>query len=184
VPFRAGWRPRNVRAILSKIVKERPDGKGGVAPCLTWDNATLLCEMNDPAGGQTFPWTFRSHRIAPGEKNTWYVRILGTKTSVRFSTKNPKLLEVLRYTGGEQVWGAIDVGMDNAYPSITGGIFEAGFSDAVQQMWAAWLHEFHHGSTPAPFAGCVTPDEAHLSHRLFTAALESARDQSVVPLAH
>ncbi len=182
VPFRAGWRPRNVRAVLSKIVKERPDGKGGVAPCLTWDNATLLCEMEDPASGQSFPWTFRSHRIAPGEKNTWYVRILGTRTSVRFSSKNPKLLEVLRYDGGEQIWGCIDMGMDTAYPSITGGIFEAGFSDAVQQMWAAWLSEFQNKRTPSRFAGCVTPEEAHLSHCLFTAALESARDRSVVPV--
>ncbi|MGB9625755.1 MAG: Gfo/Idh/MocA family protein, partial [Phycisphaerae bacterium] len=29
VPFRAGWRPRNVRAVLSDIIKERPDSKGG-----------------------------------------------------------------------------------------------------------------------------------------------------------
>ncbi|MDD5727922.1 MAG: Gfo/Idh/MocA family oxidoreductase, partial [Victivallales bacterium] len=41
-PFRAGWYPVNVRAILSKLVKQRPDGKGGMAPCETWDNATLL----------------------------------------------------------------------------------------------------------------------------------------------
>ncbi|MBN1863441.1 MAG: Gfo/Idh/MocA family oxidoreductase, partial [Victivallales bacterium] len=31
MPFRAGWLPKNVTAILSNIVKERPDGKGGVA---------------------------------------------------------------------------------------------------------------------------------------------------------
>ncbi len=180
VPFRAGWRPKNVRAILSDLVKERPDGKGGRSPCRTWDNATLLCEMEDPAGGQTFPWTFKSHRIAPGEKNTWYVNILGTHTSVRFSTKNPKRLEILQYEGGEQVWGAVDMGMNTAYPSITGGIFEFGFSDAVQQMWAAFLYELHHGQPICRFGGCVTPDEVALSHRLFTAALESHRSQQVV----
>ena len=27
MPFRAGWIPKNVRAILSNVVKERPDGK-------------------------------------------------------------------------------------------------------------------------------------------------------------
>ena len=31
MPFRAGWYPKNVRTILSNIVKERPDGKGGTA---------------------------------------------------------------------------------------------------------------------------------------------------------
>ena len=180
VPFRAGWRPKNVRAVLSNIVTERPDGKGAIVPCKTWDNANLLCEMEDPATGQTFPWTFRSYRIAPGEKNTWYVRILGMKTSVRFSTKNPKLLEVMTYDGGEQTWDQIDVGVDTAFSSITGGIFEVGFSDAVQQMWAGYVYELHHGQPISKFGGCVSPDEAALSHRLFTAALQSHKEQTVV----
>ena len=182
LPFRAGWRPRNVRALLSDIVKERPDGRGGRVPCRTWDNATLLCEMEDPATGQRFPWTFKSQRIAPGEKNTWYVRILGTRTSVSFSTRDPKRLDMLEYTGGEQIWGQVQMGMETAYPSVTGGIFEFGFSDAVQQMWAAYLYELHHGSVPSRFAGCVTPDEVALSHRLFTAALASQRSGQTVRL--
>lgn len=180
VPFRAGWRPKNVRAVLSDIVKQRPDGKGGVAACKTWDNATLLCEMEDPTTGQSFPWTAKTFRIAPGEKDTWYVRILGTKTSVRFTTKNPKRLELLRYDGGEQVWGQIDMGAETAFASITGGIFELGFSDAILQMWAAFVHELHHGKPPCRFAGCVTPDEVAVSHQLFTAALESARTSTTV----
>ncbi len=179
VPFRAGWRPRNVRAILSDIVPQRPNSKGDMVPCKTWDNATLLCEMEDPATGQTFPWTFKSYRISPGEKNTWYVRILGTKTSMSWSTKNPKLLEVLEYDGSEQIWGQIDMGSETAFKSITGGIFEIGFSDAVQQMWAGYLYELHHGRPIRPFAGCVTPEEAAISHKLFTAALESQKKSTV-----
>jgi len=180
VPFRAGWKPRNVRAVLSDIVKQRPDGKGNMVPCKTWDNGTLLCEMEDPATGQTFPWTFKAQRIAPGEKNTWYVKILGTKTSVRFSTKNPKLLELLEYKGGEQVWGSVDMGIDGAaYKSVTGGIFEFGFSDAVQQMWAGFVYELHHGKPITRFGGCVTPEEASMSHRLFTAALASQAKSTV-----
>jgi len=180
VPFRAGWRPTNVRAILSNIVKQRPDGKGRLVPCETWDNGTLLCETLDSLRDETFPWTFKAFRIAPGEKNTWYVRIRGTKTSVRWSTKNPKLLEVLRYDGGEQTWGRIDMGAEGAFESITGGIFETGFSDAVQQMWAGYLYELAHNQPKSKFAGCVTPDEANLSHKLFTAALESNEKRSTV----
>lgn len=180
VPFRAGWKPQNVRAILSDIVKQRPDGKGNTVPCKTWDNGTLLTEALDPKTGETFPWTFKAQRIAPGEKNTWYVNILGTKTSVRFSTKNPKRLEMLTYDGSEQTWGQIDMGMDTAYKSVTGGIFEFGFSDAIQQMWAGFCYELHHGKPITPFGGCVTPDEVALSHRLFTAALESQKQRSVV----
>ncbi len=178
VPFRAGWRPKTVRAVLSNVVPERPDGNGNRVPCETWDNGTLLCDMEDPKTGKAFPWTFKAYRIAPGEKNTWYVNVYGTKTSARFSTKNPKRLEVMTYDGGEQVWGQIDVGMDTAYKSVTGGIFEFGFSDAIQQMWAGYVYELHHGNVPHPFAGCVTPEEVAVSHRLFTAALASQANNS------
>jgi predicted dehydrogenase len=44
LPLRADWTPENVRAILSDVVTERPDGAGGWADCDTWDNAVLLCE--------------------------------------------------------------------------------------------------------------------------------------------
>lgn len=45
MPIRAGWKPLNVRAILRKVVKERPDRNGKMQPCDTPDNATLFCEM-------------------------------------------------------------------------------------------------------------------------------------------
>ncbi len=182
VPFRAGWQPRNVRAILSKIVRERPDGQGGRAPCLTWDNATLLCETEDPASGAVFPLTLKTQRIAPGEKNTWGLEILGTRVSARFSTKNPRLLQVLEYRGGEQAWQHLDMGHETAFPSVTGGIFEVGFSDAILQMWAAFFYEWTEGQPLKRFAGCVTPEETALSHRLFTAALESQARRAVVTL--
>jgi len=182
VPLRAGWRPVDVRAVLSNIVPERPDGRGGMAACRTWDNATLLCRMRDPAGGDTFPWTLKVARIAPGEKNTWYVEILGTKMSARFSTKNPKRLDVLDYQGEEQVWGWVECGYQSATATITGGIFEFGFCDAILQMWAAYLNELEHGPPHARFAGCVTPNETALSHRLFTAALKSQAAAATVPV--
>jgi predicted dehydrogenase len=182
VPFRAGWVPRNVRAILSDIVKERPDGKGGRAPCRTWDNATLLCETVDPATGEPFPWTVKTQRIAPGQRNNWYTEILGTRASVRWSSVSPDVLDVLEYAGGEQVWGRIQTGHETAFKTVTGGIFQFGFTDSILQMWAAFLHELVHGKPPAPFAGCVTLDEVSLSHRLFTAALESQKRAAVVPV--
>lgn len=180
VPFRAGWIPRNVRAILSNIVSQRPDGHGEMAPCETWDNATLLCETVDTASGEVFPMTLKTQRIAPGEKNSWYLKILGMQASARFSTKNPKRLELLDSNDGEQMWRRIDMGHETAFISITGAIFEFGFSDAILQMWAAYLHELEHGRPPSPLAGCVTPEETALSHRLFTAAIKSQRTTAVV----
>ena len=182
VPFRAGWVPRNVRAVLSNIVPQRPDGHGGTAPCETWDNATLLCEATDPAAGQTFPMILKTQRIAPGETNTWYIEIKGTKACARFSTRNPRRLDLLEYTGGEQVWGRIDLGHQTAFKSITGGIFEFGFSDAILQMAAAFVHELTEGHPPCRFAGCATPGETALSHRLLTAALESQKNATTVPV--
>jgi predicted dehydrogenase len=182
VPFRAGWKPVNVRALLSKIVKERPDGKGGVVPCKTWDNATLACESVDLNSGDVFPLTIKTYRIDPGEKNTWYLEVKGTKASAKFSTKHPKTLQVLEYKGGEQIWQQIDMGNDTAFKTITGGIFEIAFSDVVFQMWAAFLHELVHGKPLKKFAACVTPEEVALTHTLFTAALESHKNTSTVKI--
>ena len=178
VPFRAGWIPKNVRAILSNIIQERPDAKGRIVPCETWDNATLLCTAANTDGNE-FPLTIKIQRIAPGEKDTWYIEIKGTKACARFSTKNPKRLEILEYSGGEQIWQQIDTGHETAFQSITGGIFEFGFSDAILQMWAAFVYEMTVGTPLSRFASCVTPEEAAVSHRLFTAALES-HDKSLV----
>ena len=180
MPFKAGLIPKNVRAILSNVVEERPDGKGGMAKCETWDNATLFCETVETKSGNEFPMTIKTQRIAPGNKNTWYLEIIGTKTSVKWSSKQVNTLEILEYTGGEQAWQVIDMGHEMAYKSITGGIFEAGFSDSILQMWAAFVYELNHGKPISKFAGCVTPDEVALSHKLFTASLESQKKSSVV----
>ncbi len=179
MPFRAGWVPKNVRAILSNIVTERPNGEGEMAACETWDNATLFCEAIEADSGQVFPMTIKTQRIAPGQKNTWYLEVLGTRASARWSSKQINTLEIMEYRGGEQFWQVIDMGHEMAYQSITGGIFEAGFSDSILQMWASFLYELHNGKPKSRFAGCVTPKEAELSHDLFTAALESQRNASI-----
>lgn len=180
LPFRAGWKIHNVRAILSNIIPDRPDGKGGTVPCETWDNAILFCEASHGKEALHFPLSIKTQRIAPGEKNTWYIEILGTKKSVRFSTKNPKRLSVLEYSGNEQIWQQIDMGHETAFKSITAGIFEFGFSDSILQMWAAYLYELQNGKPLHRFAGCVTPEETAMSHRLFTAALKSFAMKRVI----
>jgi predicted dehydrogenase len=159
-----------------EIVEERPDGKGGMAPCETWDNATLLC--NTRAG---YPMTLEMERISPGDTNSWYLNIYGTKNSVEFSTTRPKTLRTLPYEPGRlQSWREEDLGYETAYPTITGGIFEFGFSDAILQMWASFVDEVA-GNTPK--FQCATPAEASLSHQLFTSALESHRNSQVVSLS-
>ena len=178
VPFRAGWKPANVRAVLSKLFSERPDGKGGVAPCDTWDNATLLIETSD-AAGKKFPWTLKTFRIAPGERNTWQLEVYGTLASARWSTREPKNLELLEYRGKDQTWQHIQVGYEPPFKTITGANFEFGFPDCFLQMWAGFLFELHTKAPLKKFAGCVTPIETHLSHRLFTAALKSQDEHTV-----
>lgn len=182
LPFRAGWRPANVRALLSNIMETRPDGKGGIVPSDTWDNAILATEVH--TGDQHFPMTLSTKRIAPGEMNTWIIKIHGTEFSAEYSTKRPKTLRTMSYTpGGSQVWGVEDLGYASAYPAITGGIFEFGFPDLMLQMWAAYCDELVNGreGMRQPFY-CATPEEAALSHTLFTAALESQRTSQTVTL--
>lgn len=179
VPFRAGWIPSNVRAILSDVIPMRPDGRGNQVRCSTWDNATLLCDVPADGGQYTFPMTLKAQRIAPGERNSWSLEILGTETSVRWSTANPKSLSLLRYSGGEQVWHLYQVGYEPAFKAITGAIFEFGFTDAMLQMIASFVSEVKQVPVHGLFAGCVTCDEVALSHRLFSAALRSHKNRSV-----
>lgn len=179
LPFRLGFKPKSVYAQLQNVVQERPDGKGGMTVCDTWDNATLHtdCDFN----GQSVPVTFETKRMAPGEMNTWVFEALGTECGVRFSTKNPKCLHVFE-ASAEQSWRQLDVGYGSAeFPCITGGIFEFGFPDAILQMLAAFAAE-REGKLDGRF-GCATPDEAVRSHALFDAALRSHKNQSVEPAA-
>jgi predicted dehydrogenase len=183
IPLRFGWRPANLRALLSKIVTERPGKDGAMVPCETWDNASLACEVEHD--GYTFPMTLSTKRIAPGETNTWFIRVMGTEFSAEFSTKQPRTLRTLPYRSGQpQAWEVRDLGYEVAYPSITGGIFEFGFSDAILQMLAAFCDELAHGSQMRQPFGCVTPLETLTQHQILTAALESQRGQQVSRLAY
>ncbi len=173
IPLRFGWFPERVHAQLSKIVRERPDGKGALVPCRTWDNATIYGEVNQ--GDHQFPITIHTKRIAPGEGNSWLIRVIGSKRSMTYSTKYPKTLKLMEYEpGGVQAWQHIDLGYDSAYPTITGSIFEFGFTDSILQMWAAFCDELNNGreKMKQPFY-CVTPEETHQSHLIFTQALDS-----------
>jgi predicted dehydrogenase len=178
IPLRAGWMPKRLYATLSNIVKERPDKSGKTVACETWDNAILHCEVE--SGDQVFPMTCKTYRIGPGETDTWYIEIKGTRHCARFTTKTPKTFYSLDYCdGGEQAWKQEDLGYGSVYKSITGGIFEFGFPDAILQMWASFLDELA-GNEP-PYR-CATPEENAQSHQIFTAALKSQDEKCVVEL--
>ena len=172
LPLRSGWMPRSVRAIVSDVVTERPGPDGTPVPCDTPDNAVLLCEAEHD--GHAFPLRVETKRIAPGETNTWLIEVDGTRGSIAFSTKRPKTLRTMAYEpGGAQEWRERDLGSQSAYASITGPIFEFGFADAIQQMWAAFLDELANGDAMGGPFRCATPEEALATHRIFTAALRS-----------
>jgi predicted dehydrogenase len=175
VPLRLGWRPRTVYAQLQKGYPQRPDGKGGMATCDTWDNATLHTWVH--IAGHDAPMRLEMKRLAPGATNTWFLQVLGTHSGMRYSSSEPKTLYTFRRTGKDQVWERADLGFEMPFPTITGGIFEPGFPDIMQQMWAAYLLE-REGLLAGRF-GCVTPEEALASHEVFAAALTSQAGNSV-----
>lgn len=182
LPLRFGWKPQNVRALLANVMRERPGPEGKPVPCETWDNATLACEVETEE--QQFPMLLSTKRIAPGHANTWFLEIWGTEFSARFSTRQPKQVESLPYSpGGPQAWHVQDVPHKSAYPVITGGIFEFGFSDSILQMWGAFCDEFAHGreGMKQPFY-CATPEEAAATHAVFTAALQSQAESATVEI--
>ncbi|TCC99805.1 Gfo/Idh/MocA family protein [Pedobacter psychroterrae] len=175
VPLRLGWMPEMVHAQLQKIITERPDGKGGKAVCDTWNNASLHTQVE--IGGNRVPMTLEMKRMAAGETNTWYIEVLGTRGGVRYSTKDTKTLWIFTCQD-EQFWQRTDLGFKGmVFPTITGGIFEPGFPDCFMQMLAAYVVE-REGALNGRF-GCVTPEEAVASHRIFNAALKSFTNNTV-----
>ncbi len=177
LPLRLGWNPLSVYAQLQKGFPERPNPDGTTTACDTWDNAVLHTWTE--ALGQRVPMTLEMKRLAPGATNSWFFEALGTEGGVRFNTTDPKALRIFR-RDKEQWWQRTDLGFAMPFKTITGGIFEPGFPDLMQQMWAAFLLE-RAGRLDGRF-GCVTPDEALASHQLFDAALRSQADSSVEPL--
>ena len=169
VPFRMGFAPQTVYAVLGKYVTERPDGKGGIAACDTWDNATLVCKADDGAGN-LIPLTLETKRMSPGDTDNWFFEIYGLDSSARFTSRKPDVFSYTQSWGKEQAWADVTIGYKPMLPTITGPIFEFGFTDAILQMWGAFMAELD--GQDVPF-GCFTLEETALSHRLATAALKS-----------
>jgi predicted dehydrogenase len=165
-----------VQASLVKRVTQRPDGRGGMAPCETWDNATINATV--PHEGGAFPMVLKTWRIAPGEANTWSLRVLGMTGSAFFTTKSPRQWQFMRYDGGAQTWQTEDLGYTPLFPGITGGIFEFGFTDAILQMWAAFVDELAGGD--ARGFPCASVSEAADHHAVLTAALTAGRENRIV----
>jgi len=178
VPLRLGWKPKTVYGQLQKLVKERPDGKGGTATCDTWDNATIHCSLD--IDGYATPMTWETFRMAPTETNTWIIEVIGTKGGFKYSTKEPKTFWEYEISGKDQWWKKTDLGFSSVFPTITGGIFEPGFPDCFMQMLAAYFAE-REGKLEGKF-GCATPQEAVMSHEVFDAALVSHKEQRIVIL--
>ena len=177
LPLRLGWRPTRLFAQLQKGYPQRPDGKGGMTDCDTWDNA--LVHSWTSIAGEDVPLRLEMKRLQPGATNTWFIEILGTDGGVRYSTAEPKTLWVFE-RGKEQWWKRTELGFGTPFKAVTGGIFEPGFPDVIQQMWAAYLME-RAGLLAGRF-GCATPEEAVASHEIFAAALESQRSGNSVVL--
>ena len=174
LPLRLGWKPQTVYAQLQKGYPERPNADGSTTACDTWDNAVLHTWTQ--AHDQRVPMTLGMKRLSPGDTNSWFFEVLGTDGGVRYNTHDPKALWTFR-RDKDQWWQRTDLGFSMPFKSITGGIFEPGFPDLMQQMWAAFLTE--RAGTLGDRFGCVTPDEALASHQVFAAALRSQANGTV-----
>lgn len=178
VPFHMEWIPQRVYASLSNIVTERPNGTGEMVPCLTWDNATLVIDAIAPNGDE-FPMYLETKRMSPGSTNEWFLEVYGLEGSAKFNSNDPNGLTYTQSWGKEQAWCRVNVGYKPMIPTITGDIFEFGFTDAILQMWAAFIQEIK--GRKVDF-GCFTPEETVLSHKLNTAALQSWQEKRAVEI--
>lgn len=179
VPFRMGWKPHRVYAHLNNIITQRRNERNELVPCETWDNAVLLCEAED--SGNAFPIIYEMKRMAPGSTNDVFLEVYGMDFSARFTTNDPNALYYTNSWGKEQAWNRIVIGNKPMNPTITGSIFEFGFSDAILQMWATYMKEL--AGQKVEF-GCFRPEETAYSHALLSAALESHRTQKAIDIAY
>ena len=171
IPFRLGYQPQKVFAILDDIVTHRKNASDELVPCDTFDNATLAIRAVASGEKREFPMFWEMKRIAPGESNTFYFSAIGMTGGVRFTTKNPAVYQTFSLKEGAQVWSEIQPGHVTNWPVITGHIFEFGFPDALLQMWASFLAE-REGALGNRFA-CASVDEVINSHKVFAAAMQS-----------
>ncbi|HET7277865.1 MAG TPA: Gfo/Idh/MocA family oxidoreductase [Dermatophilaceae bacterium] len=176
VPLRLGFSPSSVYAVLQDIVRTRPGPGGDAVECDTIDNAILTALVG--AGDDAFPLRVETKRIAPGESNTWRIRIVGLDGAAEYSTAEPKTVRLLDRRVQPNAWQSLQTGSQSVWPTVTGGIFEFGFSDAILQMLATFLAE-REGALEGRF-GCATPQEAWLTHRIFEAAWDSQVQQRAV----
>jgi len=181
IPLRMGWFPESVFGSLQNIARMRPDKSGSMVACDTWDNATVICTARDPDNKEPFNLIFETKRMAPGATNTWFIEIYGTAGSARYSTHEPKAFYTLETAGREQGWTRTDIGAASFLPTITGSIFETGFSDALLQMTGAYMTAFDPALPGHPFP-CGMPEETRWSHRIMTAALESQKTGKTIQI--
>ena len=148
IPLRLGWKPSRLFAQLQKGYPQRPDGKGGMAFCDTWDNALLHCWTS--IEGHEVPLRLEMKRMAPGETNSWFVELLGTEGGVRYSTKEPKTLwlfengkEQFLEEDGSRLWHAIQdrdgwhflAGLSRHDPANVGSFPDGACRTARESLW-------------------------------------------------
>ena len=118
-------------------------------------------------------------RMSPGSTDEWYIEIHGLECSAKFTTNEPNIFSYTQAVGKEQAWCKLNIGYKPQFATITGGIFEFGFTDAILQMWCSFIKELT--GEEVEF-GCFTLEETKQSHELLTAALKSHKEKRVVEL--
>ena len=117
--------------------------------------------------------------MSPGSTNEWGIEVYGVKSSAKFNTNDPNGFYYTDNWDKEQAWCRVNIGFKPMLPTITGSIFEFGFTDAILQMWGTFMLEVI--GEKVPF-GCFSPEETALSHKLLTAALRSHKKKRIIEI--
>jgi hypothetical protein len=135
-----------------------PAGRQGRHGADAIPGTTRCCTARRPSPARDAADAGDEALSAPTETNTWIFEVLGTDARRALfdqgaeDASGPSV--ATRSSGGRRPTSA----SGTCFKTITGAIFEPGFPDILQQMWAAFIAE-RAGLLGERF-GCATPDEA------------------------
>ena len=123
------------------------------------------------------PHAADAKHIAPGETNTWFIRIHGTELSVEFHHQVPEDTSHLTFHAGKprESWEVLDLATRRLMPPIT--VASSSSASRTASSRCTRRSAAAHGHDRMRRQPLVPAQETHMHHRVLTATLTYDRSR-------